>query len=468
MTIGIYIRVSTEEQAREGYSIPAQKERLISYCNALGWDDYKFYVDEGVSAKDTNRPKLQLLLDHVKAGSISTILVYRLDRFTRRVKDLHKMLEILEKHHCAFKSATEPYDTSQAMGKLFITIVAALAEWEVDNLSERVKMALEEKVQSGERVGNIPYGFDLSKDEKLIKNEKQAHVVLDMIDKFKSGMSSRALADYLNKTNNDRIWHPQGVIRVLSNPALYGSTRWNDKIFENTHDGYISKQEFLKLQRMLQDRSLHHNREVELIYLFQGSLVCPQCGHMLTPNRYVRKKKDGSENNGVCYKCQWCYKEGRKMLTIGEYRFLDALYEYMKNVQISHIEPVEIKDEQATLMDQLQVIEKKREKYQKGWAADLISDEEFEKLMFETKEIYDELKRKLAEYKVPVQIDPDAFKKIVFMFNENFMYLTPEEKRSFISQFIRKIEFKLIEQPPKDKRNKKGKSLVIITNAEFY
>jgi site-specific DNA recombinase len=329
-------------------------------------------------------------------------------------------------------------------------------------------MALEEKVQSGERVGNVPYGFDLSKDEKLIKNEKQAHVVLDMIDKFKSGMSARSIADYLNQTNNDRVWYTQGIIRVLTNPALYGSTRWNDKIFENTHEGFISKQEFLKIQRMLDDRSLHHNREVKLTYLFQGVLICPECGHILNPNRYVRKKKDGSENNGVCYKCQWCYKEGRKMLTIGEYRFLDALHEYMKNVQITNIEPVEIKDEQAMLMDQLQAIEKKREKYQKGWAADLISDEEFEKLMHETKEIYDGLKKKLAEYKEPVQIDPDAFKKIVFMFNENFMYLTPEEKRSFISQFIRKIEFKLIEQPPKDKRNKKGKSQVEITNAEFY
>jgi DNA invertase Pin-like site-specific DNA recombinase len=404
----------------------------------------------------------------VKAGSISTILVYRLDRFTRRVKDLHKMLELLEKHHCAFKSATEPYDTSTAMGKLFITIVAALAEWETDNLSERVKMALEEKVQSGERVGNIPYGFDLSEDEKLIKNGKQAPVVLNMIDKFKSGMSAHALADYLNQTNNDRTWYAKGVIRILSNPALYGSTRWNDKIIENTHEGFISKHEFLKIQQMLNDRSLHHNREVKGTYIFQGVLVCPECGNKLTVNRFLRKNKDGSDRVGVCYKCRWCYKEGRKMLTIGEYRFIEALYEYMKHVEIKNIEPVKVKDEQAILLDQLKQIEKKREKYQKGWAADLISDEEFEKLMLETKNIYDDLKNKLAEYKAPVQIGTEALKKIIFTFNKDFSLLPHEKKRMFISQFIRKIEFKIIDQPPKNKRNKKGKSLVVISNVEFY
>jgi DNA invertase Pin-like site-specific DNA recombinase len=471
MTIGIYIRVSTEEQAREGYSIPAQKERLTAYCNALGWEDFKFYVDEGVSAKDTNRPKLQLLLDHVKAGSISTILVYRLDRFTRRVKDLHKMLELLEKHQCAFKSATEPYDTSTAMGKLFITIVAALAEWETDNLSERVKMALEEKVvQSGERVGNIPYGFDLSEEEKLVKNKKQAPVVLYMIDKFKSGMSANALCNFLNKTNNDRVWHPNGILRILKNPALYGATRWNDKVIENTHDGFITKQDFFKIQRMLEDRSLHHNRDVQSIYLFQGVLICPHCKKILTVNRFIRKKKDGSKNVTVTYKCQSCYKAGNTMETIGEYRFLEALYEYMKHVEIKNLEPIEIKDEHAILLEQLDTIEKKRSRYQKAWAMgpEFMTDEEFEKLMMETKPIYDELKKKLTEYNAPVQIDTEALKKIVFMFNKDFMSLTQEEKRSFVSQFIRKIEFKLIKQPPKDKRNKKGKSLIIITNVEFY
>src|SRR5699024_6043095 len=187
--IAIYIRVSTLEQAKEGYSIAAQRERLLAFCKAQGWENYKFYVDEGVSAKDTKRPELHRLFKDMRDGYIKMILVYRLDRFTRKVVDLHKMLEEMNKYDCAFKSATEPYDTSSAMGRMFITIVAALAQWETENLSERIKMALEEKVSSGERVGNIPFGFSLDENDRLVKND-QSSIVLDMIEKIKSGMSA--------------------------------------------------------------------------------------------------------------------------------------------------------------------------------------------------------------------------------------------------------------------------------------
>lgn len=470
MTIGLYVRVSSQEQAQEGYSIPAQKERLMAYCAAQGWTDFKFYIDEGVSAKDMNRPELQRLLEDVKKEKISMILVYRLDRFTRRVKDLYGMLETLEKYKCAFKSATELYDTSNAMGRMFIGLVALLAQWETENLSERVKMALEEKVSGGERVGNIPYGFKLSENGNLVEHEKESKVVMDIIDRFKSGMSASAICDYLNKVNNDRVWHPNGVLRILKNPALYGATRWNDNVFEGTHKGLVSKKEFLKIQQMLEDRSYHHNREVECPYLFQGVIICPQCGHILTVNRYIRTRKDGSQYTGWTYKCNWCYKAGDKMLAIGEYRFDDALYEYMKNFEIpnEYIEPVEEKDEHSILLEKLQQIERKREKFQRAWAADLMSDEEFEKMMDETRGVYEELKKKIAEYKAPTTIDVNALKEIVFTFNQNFSFLTQEEKRIFISQFIRKIEFRLVNQPPKDKRNKKGKDLVVLTNVEFY
>src|SRR5690606_20802886 len=145
MTVGIYIRVSTREQVLEGYSIDAQKENLTNYCKSQGWKDYQFYVDEGISAKDTKRPQLQKLLADIEDGQIKMILVYRLDRFTRSVTDLYQMLDMIDKHGCSFKSATEIYDTSSAMGRMFIGLVALLAQWERENMGERIEVALVER-----------------------------------------------------------------------------------------------------------------------------------------------------------------------------------------------------------------------------------------------------------------------------------------------------------------------------------
>jgi site-specific DNA recombinase len=469
LTVGIYIRVSTHEQAKEGYSIAAQRERLTAYCAAQGWTEYKFYVDEGVSAKNTDRPQLQLLLDHVKAGTIATILVYRLDRFTRSVMDLYTLLDFLDKHQCAFKSATELYDTSNAMGRMFIGLVALLAQWERENLSERVKMALEEKVSDGERVGNVPFGFDLSEEEKLVKNE-QSKIVLEMIDLLKSGMSAKRIADHLNLRYDHRRWHAQGVLRIFRNPAIYGATRWNDKVFENTHEGLISKAEFTKIQDILADRSVHHRRDVISTYLFQGILFCPTCDRPLSVNRYLRKKKDGSSYQSALYKCQACWKEGNKMTSIGENRVLDALKEYMKDVVIEDVEvPQKQNTERDDLLKQQQQIEKKREKFQKAWANDLITDEEFEERMKETMIAYEQIKNEIVKIKAPVQLDTEAIKNIIFTFNQSFLYLTTEEKKQFISRFIRKIKFNLVPQPPKrPDKHKKGKELLVISNVEFY
>ncbi|WP_052158832.1 recombinase family protein [Halobacillus sp. BBL2006] len=470
MTIGVYIRVSTLEQAKEGYSISAQKERLNAYCSAQGWKDYKFFVDEGVSGKDTNRPQLQNLLDAMDQGKISMILVYRLDRFTRSVLDLHKMLERMDKHQCTFKSATEPYDTSTAMGRMFITIVAAMAQWEIENSSERIKMALEEKVSEGERVGNVPFGFDLSEREKLVKNEK-APIVLDMIEKIMGGMSAASVADFLTKTNNDKNkWLPNTVLRILRNPAIYGATRWNDKVYEDTHEGLISKEEFLKLQQILDSRTIFRKRHVKSTYLFQGVLICPVCNRPLSVNRYVRKKSDGTQYQGAIYRCQVCAKEGKYNKSIGEQRFLDALYSYMRNVKIDQLQSLEEEDVKTPVFfEQLKQIEKKREKYQRAWASDLMDDDEFKRLMEETKEPYEALKKKAQNYKHPEPIDLTAINEIIKSFNEHFTLLTLDEKRSFISTFIKKIEFTLEDQPPKaPHKSNKGKERVEITNVDFY
>lgn len=468
--VGIYVRVSTQEQANEGYSIDSQKERLKSFCQAQGWGEIRYYVEEGVSAKNTNRPKLQLLMEDIKKGKINMILVYRLDRLTRSVIDLHKLLRFLEEYGCGFKSATEPYDTTTANGRMFMGIVALLAQWESENLSERIKLNLEHKVLvDGERVGNVPYGFDLSEDEKLIKNEKSS-LILEMIEKVESGWSVNRVANYLKLINSDRNWVANSVLRILRNPAIYGATRWNDKVAENTHEGIIDKERYQRLQKILDDRAMHHRRDVKSTYLFQGVLACPICGRVQSVNRYIRQRKDGSHYQSAIYRCQLCAKSGKKVYTIGEQRFLDALTSFMESVEFSPVEPVEEqKNEREKFVKQLEQVEKKREKYQKAWAADLITDDEFEKLMNDTRDIYEELKKKIEEHEEPNKACSEKVENIVFQFNMTFKYLTQDEKKEFVSRFIRKIHYKIIPQPPKrSDKHKSGKPKIIITDVEFY
>lgn len=467
-TVGIYVRVSTVEQAQEGYSIAAQKERLKAYCKAQGWQDYRFYVDEGISAKDMKRPQLEKLFEHIREGKIKLILVYRLDRFTRSVRDLHKMLEIMEKHGCGFKSATEVYDTTTAMGRLFITIVAALAEWESANSSERIKMALEKKVADGERVGAIPFGFDLNENEQLTPNH-QKETVLEIIKQIKSGKSATAIAKFLSATDGEKSsWHPTAIFRILRNPALYGSTRWVDKVFEDTHEGIITKEEFEKIQDLLEERAATPRREVEGNYLFQQKLVCPSCGGRMSVNRYIRTVR-GEEVQKSTYRCQKCMKNKEFNNVIGEQYFESALMDYMAQyVVVKQDQPEIVDDKYETLFSVFKSIERKREKYQKGWASDLIDDDEFSRLMKETKEPYEEAKKELQAYRPPVKHDLENIIEFVTDFNENFRRLTVNDKREFIHTFIQKIHFKLIPQPPRQARNKKGKPLIQVTKVDFY
>lgn len=469
MIVGIYIRVSTLEQAEEGYSVPAQKERLIAYCKAQGWDEFKLYIDEGISGKSTNRPKLQLLMDDVKAGKINMILVYRLDRFTRSVRDLHNMLDYLEKYNCKFRSATEMYDTSTAMGRMFIGLVALLAQWETENMSERIKFALDKKVSDGERVGIVPFGFNLV-DERLVKNE-EGKFILDIIEKFEKGWSATRIADYMSMINNDRTWEHVTVLRILRNPVLYGATRWKEKVFENTHEGYITKEHFINLQMKLEDRSKSPRKNVESTYLFQSVLVCPNCGRTLSVNRFFYKHKDNSKHQGATYRCVPCIKNKLYSPSLGELKFKEALIEYMENISFDNIEtPIVETNELLNLTEQLNIVKRKREKFQRAWASEKMTDEEFDKLMDETKTVFDDLNQKISSFKSEKKIDIELLRDLVFSFNQVFTNLVVEEQKEFIQKFIRKIEFQYIQHAPSklSYKPKNGRSTIDILNIEFY
>jgi len=379
------------------------------------------------------------------------------------------MLEVMDIHNCGFRSATEVYDTTSAMGRLFITIVAALAEWESANSSERIKMMLEKKVSDGEWVGPAPYGFDLSEDEKLVKNER-SNVTLEIIRMYRSGKSIHSIADHLTITNDDRsTWYSNSIFRLLKNPALYGATRWVDKVFENTHEGIITKDEFDAIQELMKERAMHVRRDIGNDYLFQGILVCPSCGNRLSVNRYSKPRADGTPFKSAIYRCAKCQKLKKFINTPGERTILKALYDYMKDVKVNQSEvKVEKDDKWSNIKKDLSKIERKREKYQKGWASDLISDNEFARLMEETRGVYDDLKSKVDAYEPVKLIGKEELEELILTFNEGFERLSTEDKKAFVSQFIKEIHIKTKPQPPKEPhKHKEGRPLLVITNVVF-
>src|SRR5690606_29362237 len=144
-----YLRVSTEEQSREGYSIAAQRDRLLAFCRAQGWDVAGIYVDDGYSGASLDRPQLKKLREDVRAGKVNLVLVWKVDRLSRRVSHLAQLVEEFDEHGCAFRSATEPFDTSHAAGRAFLQMLAVFAELERETIRERARHGIHQRIKEG-------------------------------------------------------------------------------------------------------------------------------------------------------------------------------------------------------------------------------------------------------------------------------------------------------------------------------
>lgn len=294
MRTAVYIRVSTEDQAREGFSISAQRERLLAYIHSQNWVLTDMYVDEGISAKDLHRPELGRLLADVAQKNMDVVLVYRLDRLTRSVLDLYQLLQEFEIHGVHFKSSTEVYDTTTAIGRLFITLVAALAQWERENLAERVKMGMGQMVRERKRPGGpAPYGYELRNGQLQLQPE-EADIVRQMFEHYVNGKPPQQIADEANKQGsrgkNGACWSSSAVLRLLKNPVYYGALRWNythtpprakqtnDFFLESAvHPAIVDEATFVRAQERMKLRSSQHPRVLASSFLFSGLLYCSSC-----------------------------------------------------------------------------------------------------------------------------------------------------------------------------------------------
>jgi DNA invertase Pin-like site-specific DNA recombinase len=225
-----YIRVSTDQQAERGISLEAQRERVRAMATVQGAELLDVIVDGGESAKSMNRPGLKRVLSLVNTGKVQAVIIAKLDRLTRSVKDLCTLLELFEKCGVGLISVAESLDTGSAAGRLVITIMGAVSQWEREAIGERTREALRHKRSKGQRVGNIAFGFRLAGDGVHVEADPGEQTVLSAIRNLRSaGQMLRGIAAALNRqghrTRCGSEWRLESVVRVLKRDTAAQSSR---------------------------------------------------------------------------------------------------------------------------------------------------------------------------------------------------------------------------------------------------
>jgi len=289
--IACYTRISTDEDHQK-YSLDAQKDRLEAYCKSQYGDDwtlFKIYRDTE-SGTHMNRPGLEEMLYDAEAKAFDTLLVFRVDRLSRKVRELAQMVDDLTKYGVTLKSITEPFDTSNAAGKMMLQMLGVFAEFEHATIVERTKVGMERKAKGGQFVGgNVPYGFRLDPEKGLLIYEDEALIVRKMFKMYafaKEGAS--AICHQLNeagdRNRNGQKWGRRVVLYMLKNPVYVGKIRWREVLYKGHHDPLVSDVLFEKANEVLQERHEElkgrqwHNGDERLL---TGIIKCARCkSHM--------------------------------------------------------------------------------------------------------------------------------------------------------------------------------------------
>lgn len=272
----LYTRVSTEDQAKEGFSLTAQLERLRSYCEARGWTIAGEYVDDGYSGRSIKRPAYQRMMAEMDKWDV--LLVMKMDRIHRNSRNFMEMMDTLRRSNREFVSMTESLDTSTAMGRFVVDIIQRIAQLESEQIGERVYYGMEQKAQTpienldpnkGEFLGfGHPYGYDY-RNGKLQINPEEAAVVKKIFNMYTDGFTIPKIASYLNKsgipTKKGRKWGDNTVAKIIKNPLYCGYIRWNGIVKKGRHDRIIASDQFNLAQRILANRARTGKRNPVLL-----------------------------------------------------------------------------------------------------------------------------------------------------------------------------------------------------------
>ncbi len=257
-SVALYARVSTEDQAKEGFSLDAQRDRLLAYCKARDWTVIDEYIDDGHSGRSVKRPAYQRMMS--EKDKWDAILVIKMDRIHRNARNFMDMMDDLRRWGKDFVSATESLDTSTAMGRFVMDIIQRIAQLESEQIGERVYMGMSQKAKSGGGIlgSPVPYGYRL-RNGRLTINEKEAIIIRTIFRLYIDGHSLEDIRRDLNKkkvlTRTGKEWSKRVLAHILHNPVYAGIMRWDDIRRTGDHEAVIDMEIFKEVQNICAKRA---------------------------------------------------------------------------------------------------------------------------------------------------------------------------------------------------------------------
>ena len=465
---GVYIRVSTEDQAREGFSLGEQKEKLLDLCRFKELEVYKVYEDAGVSAKDMeHRPQFQAMLQDMKEGKINYIVAYKLDRITRSVRDLEELILELEQYNCFLLCDRDDVNTSTANGKFFVRMLTVLSQLEIEIVSERTKFGLNGAIKSGHIPGQRPFGYTKSEDKKMVIDNATRPYVEKIFDMYLEGKSFQQIANYFkeNSIYPNKNWKDTTIQKIIDNKIYMGDYEQFKRIgkkenkepivYMNVVEPIISRAKWEECQRQKERNQRTYTRD--RIYTFFQRLKCPKCGRIMKC-----KGSGGTKRKYMYYTCEHChinFNEDHVERLLKD--FIYDLLEYDMAVKKFFLPVLEDKMnnlDTTTIDKEIRDLEKQRDRIKQAYIKGIVEMEDF-------KEDYKLIEDKLAnlENKKLELINLETFnysphellaerdlerEKMIRLDTLNTLLKTKwngmdkSEKQEFISKFIDTIEIK--------------------------
>ncbi len=327
---GLYMRVSTEDQAKEGFSLPEQRERLEMFCKFKGYEVIDYYEDAGISAKTGNhRPEFERLKEDIKARKINTIVALKLDRITRSIYDWENLMTFLDENEAYIDCVNDEINTTNANGKMISRLLMSVSQNEIERTSERTKVGMAGAIKSGHIPHRAPLGYK-HENKKLVVDYATKDIVVRIFDLYYNGFSYKRISNLFNeeKVLGKTNWSDTGILTILGNEVykgdfVHGKRTKHPTYYEDVVEPIVSKEmwEDCQVQRKKNSRSYKRT----LTYLYLQKIKCPKCNRILGGK--ATTKKNG--NAYFYYYCNDCKIEFRENV-ITEYfsQFIKELTEY--------------------------------------------------------------------------------------------------------------------------------------------